>query len=236
MLKTYIVYPFLLIIFLFHIEVSYSGSQTFYTQHDDAMGIKIKASTLVDEVAMKLAHKTVTIMLQERPDIARRMKNNKAAVAIIPSKSFITVLPEFADMSGKNDSNGNPYNSFNIRGAGGIPRQPVTATSEENLLRAKGDRFGGESVICHEFAHAIMNLGFTGDEKHRWMAIYSNAKRRNLFPKAFAMTHPDEYWAELSQSYFNVNNEINNIAYIKQQDPDAFAFLQSIYGNPSRIQ
>ena len=225
-----------LFVFALQIGATCGDDRTFYTRREHAMGIEIKAPRAVSPDALKVANRAATIMLRARPDIAKRMKDLKAAIGIIPRNAFITVLPEYSNLSGKKDSNGNPYDSFKIRGAGAVPGQPVTATSEENLLRLKGDPFAAESVTCHEFAHAIMNLGFTAKDKQRWTVIYSNAKQRNLFPGTFAMTNADEYWAELSQSYFGVNNEINSPVLISHQDPDAFHFLESVYGKAKRTE
>ena len=202
----------------------------FYSRREHVLGIEIKAPRVVSPKAFVPAKRAVTIMLTERPDIAKRMEDQNAAIAIIPQKRFITMLPEYAKWSGKNDPNGSPYDSFKVRGAGAVPKQPVTATSEENLLRLPGDPFAKESVICHEFAHAIMNLGFSEEESKEWKSIYKDAKQKNTFAGAFAMTNADEYWAELSQSYFGVNNEINNPLLIRKPDPTAYRFLESIYG------
>ncbi len=198
------------------------------------MGIEIKAPASVNPEALKRAEAIVTQMLQARADMARRMADKKAAIGIIPKEAFITALPEFAKFSGKKDSNGNPYDSFSIRGAGAVNGQPVTAASEENLLKLPHDPFAQESVLHHEFAHAIMNLGFAESERLRWMAIYQAAAKAKLFPGAFALTNADEYWAELSQSYFGVNNEINGPDLIRSKDPAAFEFLLSVYG-PAKV-
>jgi hypothetical protein len=169
-------------------------------------------------------------MLRGRADMAPRLAERNAALAIIPMGVFITALPEFAYLSGRTDANGNTYDSFAVRGAGGIPSQPVTATAEENLMKAPGDPFGQESITHHEFAHAIMNLGFTARDRRRWRSIVDAAAARRLFPGAYAMRNADEYWAELSQSYFSVNNEINGLRLIRRRDPAAAAFLEEIYG------
>lgn len=95
---------------------------------------------------------------------------------------------------------------------------------------ASGGPFAAEDITGHEFAHAIINLGFTEEEMREWMAIYEAAKVQNAFPGTFAMTNADEYFAELSQSYFEVNNEINGRREIRRGDPDAFRFLEQIYG------
>ncbi|MFQ5974021.1 MAG: hypothetical protein ACE5Q3_16975, partial [Alphaproteobacteria bacterium] len=49
-----------------------------------------------------------------------------------------------------------------------------------------------------------------------------------------AMTNDNEYFAELSQSYFAVNSEIGGPEAIKGKDPDAFAFLEAVYSHGSR--
>jgi alpha-glucosidase len=205
-------------------------TKDFYTRRLEVMGIEIKAPEPVDSRALTAAKRTIERMLAAQPEIAKRMRVQRAALAIIPRKAFITSLPEFSAQRGKNDSNGNPYDSFKVRGAGGVPGQPVTATSEENLLRLSGDPFAAEDITCHEFAHAVMNLGFTEEQRRKWKELYTRAKEKNLFTGTFAMTNADEYWAELSQSYFGVNNESNSPGTIRRADPDAFVFLESVYG------
>ena len=203
-----------------------------YTKRITDVGIVIKAPAGVKPKALSKAKEIVEAMLKNRPDVARRLAEKKAELAIIPRESYITALPEFARLSKQKDPNGNAYDSFAVRGAGAIPVQPVTATSEENLLKLKDDRFSQESITHHEFAHAIMNLGFSDMERNRWHEIYQAAAKRNIFPGAFAMKNADEYWAELSQSYFSVNNEINGDERIRKEDRVAFEFLRSVYDPP----
>ena len=206
-------------------------SNGFYAYHDSAAGIDLQVHSSVHPDAVAAAKRTIEKMLSARPDIAGRMQARQARLSIIPRDRFITFLPEFARLSGTNDPNGTAYDSFGVRGAGGIPSQPVTATSEENLRKLPGDPFAGEDVTTHEFAHAIMNLGFSDEERRGWTQLYQAAKRRKAFPGAFAMTHEDEYWAELSQSYFGVNNEINGRETVGRGDPEALKFLAAVYGS-----
>lgn len=214
--------------------LSLAASPLPYTQEDTFRDIAIKAPAMVDPAALVAAKRILNEMLAGRDDIRTRLVERHAALAIIPRTCYITALPEFADLSGKRDQNANAYDSFAIRGAGAVSGQPVTATSEENLLRLAADPFRAESVTHHEFAHAIMNLAFTRAERDRWLGIFHAASEKHLFPGAFAMTSADEYWAELSQSYFSVNNEINGPALVRAQDPAAAAFLAAVYG-PSPI-
>ena len=203
----------------------------YYAQFRVAEGITIEASSAVDPRALDIAVEVVTEMLRGRDDIMARLVEQEAAVAVIPKDSFVTELPEFASLSGRSDRNGNPYDSFAIRGLGAVRGQSVTATSEENLLRLPGDPFRAESVAHHEFAHAVMNIGFTTDDLSRWTQIYEAALQSDTFPGTFAMVHQDEYFAELSQSYFSVNNEIGGPSAVQSGDPAAFSFLQEVYGD-----
>lgn len=204
--------------------------QEYYTRQTTADGIVIKASATVNPKALREAKSIVELMLKHSPDLATRMAEKHAELAIVPKDAVLSTLPEYAQYSGRNDANGNGYDTMKIRGGGGIPSQPVTATSEENLLRLPGDVFFAEDITCHEFGHAVMNLGFTDDQREKWHAIYEAAKSRNLFPGTYATTNADEYWAELSQSYFGVNNEINTPETIKKADPAAYHVLVEVYG------
>lgn len=208
------------------------GDPSYYTQGLNCFGITIKAPAIVHPLALEKAAIVVTEMFKGlRSDVAERLIEQRAAIAIIPVGSFVTSLPEFAYLSGQIDRNGNAYDSFEIRGLGAVPGQPVTATSEENLRGLPEDRWHAESITHHEFAHAVMNLGFSVEDQTRWGGIYAEAVKSATFPGAFAMVHPDEYWAELTQSYFSVNNEIGGPEAVQEGDPEAFAFLKEIYGN-----
>ena len=173
-----------------------------------------------------------------RPDIRARLVASKAAIAITPKDRFVTALPEFAYQSGRKDATGREYDSFKIRGLGAVVGQPVTATAEENLLHLSGDTMKGMSVTHHEFAHAVMNLGFNKADRAAWAQIYRNGAAGKLFKDCgaegdFAMDNPDEYWAVLSTAYFSRNWPVlNTPAIIISHDLAAYEFLRSIYGPP----
>ena len=114
----------------------------YYTQSVDVDGISVKASQTVDPKALEAGAETVRVTLAHRPDIARRMAEAGAALAIVPKSRYITEIPELGYLKGRLDLNGNPYDSFAVRGSGGIPQQPTTVTSEENLLGLVEDRAG----------------------------------------------------------------------------------------------
>lgn len=207
-----------------------------YSLSGTTCGIRIKAPSAVDPEAITLAQQVIDEMLRGSREVRARLVARKAELAIIPRNAHLTALPEFAYLAGQKDRNGSDYDSFDVRGAGGIIPQPVTATSEENLLKLPGDRWAAESIAHHEFAHAVMNLGFSDAEIREWETLYAVASEGKFFPGAFAMTHAHEYWAELSQSWFSVNNEINGPAIIRERHPEAAVFLETIYGPPKTIE
>ena len=45
------------------------------------------------------------------------------------------------------------------RGLGGTPAVPLGSSAEENLLCLAGDRYRGEDITVHEFAHSVHLLG-----------------------------------------------------------------------------
>ena len=161
----------------------------YYTQSVDVDGISIKASQTVDPKTLEAGADTVRVMLAHRPDMARRMAEAGAALAIVPKDRYITEIPELGYLKGRSDLNGNHYDSFTVRGAGGIPQQPTTVTSEENLLGLVEDRtrFWAEDITVHEWAHAIENLGFDDDARTKWRDLFDRARAAGLWPGTFAM-------------------------------------------------
>ena len=139
-------------------------------------GISVKASQTVDPKALEAGADTVHVMLAHRPDIARRMAEAGAALAIVPRDMYITEIPELGYLKGQLDLNGNPYDSFTVLGAGGIPQQPTTVT------------FWAEDITVHEWAHAIENLGFNDETRTKWRDLFDQRPRKKTY---FLLHDPD---------------------------------------------
>ena len=211
----------------------------YYTQSVDVDGISVKASRAVDPKALEAGADTVRVMLAHRPDMARRMAEAGATLAIVPKDRYITEIPELGYLKGRLDLNGNPYDSFTVRGSGGIPQQPTTVTSEENLLGLVEDRtrFWAEDITVHEWAHAIENLGFDDETRTKWRDLFDRARAAGLWPGTFAMAVDGgrEFFAELSQSFFGVNNQIGGLEALYSEDQTGIRAeisdaLEDIYG------
>ena len=194
---------------------------------------------------MEAAADIVNLMLAHRPDIAKHMSDAGASLAIIPKYGYITEIPELSHLQGRLDPNGNPYDSFGVRGAGGISGQTTTVTAEENLLSLEENRtrFWDEDITVHEWAHAIENLGFDDATRDEWRDLFDRAREAGLWPGTFAMSVDEgrEFFAELSQSFFEVNNEIGGREELGANDEegilaDMFDALEGVYGQADIVE
>jgi hypothetical protein len=186
---------------------------------------------------MHVAADIVETMLSGRPDIGDCMAGVYAGLAIIPKDDYITTLPEFAYLKGQSDFTGRPYESFQLRGTGAIPGQPVSATSEETLLGLTGDKYPsypfGSLVTVHEFAHGLQNLCFNQDDHDRWDEFYDAALQADIFPDTHMMTNVREFFAVFTTAYFGVTDELGRGAArstVEEDFPEIFESLEEIYG------
>lgn len=211
----------------------------YYKQPLMSDGVLIKAAGKVDPAALSAAADIAAWMLDGRQDIGECMVNVGAAIAIIPKDEFVTTLPEFAHLKGRSDFTGRTYDSFEIRGLGAVRGLPVSATSEENLLKLPGDLDHWHDVTVHEFAHAIQNLCFTQDDHEKWLGFYAEALEANLYPGQHAMANVEEFFAVFSSSYFGATPELGDPntsrSMIKTDFPEIFESLKEIYGTPAPL-
>ena len=95
------------------------------------------------------------------------------------------------------------------RGFGGAPEHDLSAScGEENVLGLEGDRYRGESILVHEFAHIIHMVGLVNlepDFDSKLEALRQNAIAKGLWKDTYAITNKEEYFAESVQSFFNCN-------------------------------
>ena len=213
---------------------------TYYRQFLSVQDVVIKAKDTVDPAALYAAGDIVNTMLSGRPDIKNCMANVGAGLAIIPKDDYLTTLPEFSHLKGTSDFTGRPRDSFAIRGLGAVKGQPVSATSEEQLLGLPKDQYPHNRfphvglITVHEFAHGLQNLCFTQKDWERWNEFYDAAKRSGVFPGTHMMNDVYEFFAVLSTAYFEVTDEIGRGAgrnSVETMFPDAFESLEEIYGS-----
>ena len=213
---------------------------TYYKKFKSARGVIVKAAGEVDSGAVEAGTEIVAAMLSGREDIARCMVRQRAELAIIPKDQPVTSLPEFAYLQGTRDFTGRSRDSFDIRGLGAVPGQPVSSAGEEQLLGIFGPHhpffpFKG-LVIVHEFAHGIQNLCFTPEDHEKWNGLYAEALATGLYPGTHMMADVHEFFAVLSTGYFEVTDELghgSNRESLRTRFPAIYSALDEIYGGAS---
>jgi len=175
-----------------------------YEKVVDVGGFPVVASAKVDDHALLEAAYWIDLMLRDRDDVRRALIGDKVRFAVMAIDEFTTDLPEHADLEPK------AYWDKRARGLGSTPERPCVSCGEENLLRYPGDPYLTESILIHEFAHAMhlqgLNLVDRGFDD-RLKACYEAAMKGGLWAGKYAASNKEEYWAEGVQSYFDTNRE-----------------------------
>jgi len=145
-------------------------------------------------------------------------------------KELTTQLPEYSHLD-------STYWDERARGLGAMLSVPLGSSAEENAMCHSDDRYLGEDITIHEFAHSLHLLGldyvypqFSAQLK----SAYTNAKNNKLWgSKHYAMTDYKEYWAEGVQSFFNANRGIgpNTRAALQAQDSTLYSIIHDVIGN-----
>ena len=211
------------------------GFDPFYEKFCDADGIPIISSGEVDDLALKQAYYLITNMLAPIPEVRQELISNGAYFGIIGKSEMQTTLPEYSHMDSQ-------YWDRRARGLGGSRDMPITSAAEENLLCLPWDRYRGESIAVHEFAHTIALLGF-GDNfdslLEEFSDLYESAIQKGLWINTYAGSDIQEYWAEGVQSYFNsnleaeptdgVHNHVNTREELAKYDPRLHEFISRVF-------
>jgi alpha-glucosidase len=175
------------------------------------------------------------MLRQTDPRIMESLVREGCTFSIIGVKEGQTDLPQYAFL--RND----PNMDWNKR-ARGLGGQHASG-GEENILELPGDRYRGESIFIHEFAHTLDEYGFSKVDPTfvpRLTAAYESAKAKGLWAKTYAITNRLEYFAEGVQTYFDCNrvsiptdgihNHVGNREQLKEYDPDLFAIIDQCFG------
>ena len=175
----------------------------FYQKYLNASGLAIVGSAEVSDEAFYKTREIVMMMLRKSHVVKAKMIENNARIAIIGKNQELTDLPEYS----KIDKSINDR----ARGLGGWVDFPLTSCGEENVLALSTDRYNGEDILIHEFAHAIKMLGIIfidRDFNDKLKSCYQNAITQGLWKDTYAISSEEEYFAEGVQSWFNVNSDV----------------------------
>lgn len=209
----------------------------FYKKYIETEGLYVTSSEKVSNEALFKACNIISLMLAKRPDIKAHMVKKGCHVMIIGKDEETCDLPEFAHICNSPDSIA--YWNKRARGFGGAPEDEFSAScGEENLLALPQDKYKGENILIHEFAHLIHLIGINGVEPEfdqRLEALWKKARDKDLWKNTYAISNKEEYFAESVQSFFNCNrfsdpadgvhNSINRRVKLKAYDPEMYRLL-----------
>jgi hypothetical protein len=219
------------------------GFNSFYKKYIDANGIPIISSDKVPDAALLQARKVVVQMLSDvkMRVAAKTISKNKIRIAVMSKDELTTDIPEHSDLN-----SAFPETNWDTRtrGLGATSVRPATSCAEENLLCYVNDRYSGEDILVHEFAHtihqfAINYLDHSFDKKLN--IIYERAKTKGLWTNTYAISNANEYWAEGVQDWYNLNleaipangihNEINTREELAVYDGELFDLINRYFEN-----
>jgi hypothetical protein len=204
----------------------------FYKKHVEIGGLPIVSSDKVNDKALLVARKDIAMMVAKEPRMIDALVKNKVRVSVMAVTELTTDIPEHSDLRPKEQWD------QRARGLGATHSRPSSSCAEENLLGLPEDRYKGENILVHEFAHtlhtmAIVDLDPKFDE--RLKKAYADAMAAGLWKNTYAATDHKEYWAEGVQSWFNLNmeaklpngihNHVNTHKELKEYDPVLYALI-----------
>lgn len=213
------------------------GLAPFHARHVDCGGLPILGSARVSEYALREAAHLVDRLLDGRDDLRRAIAEAGVRVVVMAPDEFTTDVPEHADLEPR------AYWDRRARGLGATRHRPAVSCGAENLLGLPGDPYAAESILIHEFAHTIHQMGLdrvdpTFDD--RLDAAYRAALDEGLWTGTYAATNRAEYWAEAVQSWFDTNrkddhdhNHVNTREELRAYDPRLAALVEEVLGDPS---
>lgn len=197
-------------------------------------GMPILASADVSPFALAEAHAVLSRMAGHRPDIGRALAAGGVRLRIMGVRELTTDVPEHSDLEPRS------YWDRRARGLGATRWRPAVSCGEENLLACEGDPYRTESILVHEFAHAIHEMALatldpTFDRRLR--QAFDAALREGRWTGTYAASNPSEYWAEGSQSWFGANrqddalhNHADTPEELRAHDPALAELLTEVYG------
>jgi hypothetical protein len=223
------------------VKISSPGTN-FFSKSLDCDGVMIRSSAAVDSTALILACSKVRRMLLHLPAVRKSLVSKGGELHIIGEREQTSDMPEnraFRRESAFRDAEGGDTNiDVRTRGVGGLK----SSCGEENLLRLPSDRYReGEDMCTHEFAHEIMNFGFTNRDRREIERVYKSSPGKGLWNGAYSGVNPREYWATLSMWYFGTHGQFlpsMRPAHVpapgpdglKAYDPEGLALVDRLYG------
>ncbi len=187
----------------------------------------IVSTHMVEDSLYDITIEKVDMMIGHRNDILGQLKANNHILLLIGE--------------GEETSDFQCYAPFpDTYGYGATLTIPVSSVKAINLFWEDGSGIYREDILIHEFAHGIHLCGLNNtDFDTRLQNIYDSNKSKWI--NTYAYTNKEEYWAELTQSYFDCNyegpsggdgvhNNIDTRDELYVYDQSGYDLCVSIYG------
>lgn len=205
----------------------------FYTRCVVVRGIPIIGSANVSDYAFLECAWTLDHLLDGRTMALDALHRAKVRVGILAVTEYTMDLPE--NQSPRMIARG-AFNDRRSRGLGGLP---LATCAEENLLSLRGDPYARENITIHEFSHTLASaIGRTNPDWYRkkLAGAFEQAARGGGYGRSYAISNPQEYWAEGAQAWFDCANPRNSggaatRAQLKEKDPALAELLTEVYGD-----
>ncbi|MEK6258139.1 MAG: hypothetical protein AABP62_05915 [Planctomycetota bacterium] len=198
-------------------------------------GFAIVSSDKVSDFALYEAAYVVNSMLAGRDDVRQALIKNRVRLAVMAPTELTCDIPEHSDLTPP------AYWNRRARGLGATRVRPAVSCAEENVLGLVGDPYSTESILVHEFSHAIHIMGLNTVDPtfdQRLKEIYAQAMQEELWKGKYAATNHSEYWAEAVQSWFGTNrendhdhNHVNTRDELKEYDPRLAKLVDETFPN-----
>jgi hypothetical protein len=197
---------------------------SFYKKRLDYHGFSILSSAKVSDTALVEARYLIDKLLGERQDILQAMIKAGCRFMVMAPTEMTTDVPEQRNWAKE-------YWDKRARGIGG----KLSSCGEENLLNLKGDRYGKENILIHEFNHAVHQQGLRAVDPTfdtRLRETYKKAMAKELWKGTYLATNAGEYWAEGVQAYFDCMRPqygANTREKLEKYDVDLFNLVDEVY-------
>ncbi len=210
-------------------------------------GIKVIAPPGTHAEAIQKVADIIELELGNNEYAQTKMAEANASIVIIPARSKMTDVPQFAGLRGQRTFDGRDWST--VRGSGGM-RAPdgsfAIGVAEENLLEVRGVASSyakGYSIAMHELAHAVQEKGMSPEQRATLTRLYqqqASADRgnsRHTFTDDYAASNEREYFAQATNAFFgrnagwdkNKRQNANGREWLRTNDPDMYAFLVDMY-------
>lgn len=190
----------------------------------------ILGSAAVSDQAFIQAKSKVEYWLTGRPDLQNMLRAFGHRFLVIGKNENFTTLPEYRNW---NVTSPLPNPGGWDERARGVHANGCTSFGEENVLDLPTDRYRGEDILLHEFAHAIHLMAANvviPNFDARLRGIFVAALSVGLWKGSYSASNHREYWAEGVQSWFNENiNTVNTRAALYNYDRNLFNLLDEVF-------